>query len=57
MTASDASWLTVAMVGGTAITAVTCRLNPLVRSAGARRTWGRWLIRNPNHTAQEHHHG
>ncbi|MET3481600.1 hypothetical protein ABIC70_001107 [Methylobacterium sp. 1973] len=46
MTASDASWLTAAMVGGTAITAVTFRLNPLVRSAGLRRTWLRCLIRS-----------
>lgn len=46
MTATEASWLTVAMVGGTAITAVTWRLDPLVRSAGARRTWLRCLIRS-----------
>ena len=44
MTASDAYWLTVAMVGAIAITSITCRLDPLARSAGARRTWLRCLI-------------
>lgn len=45
MTASDAYWLTVAMVGAIALTGLTWRLDPLVRSAGARRTWLRCLIR------------
>lgn len=46
MTASDAFCLTVAMVGGTALTAVTWRLDKPVRSAGSRRTWLRCLIRS-----------
>lgn len=32
-------------------------LAPPIRAAGQRRTWGRGLIRNSNHIAQERHHG
>ncbi|MGX9983916.1 hypothetical protein [Methylobacterium fujisawaense] len=51
MTATDASWLTVAMVGGTAIIATGYRLDGPIRAAGQRRTWGRGLIRTrlPDH--------
>lgn len=37
--------LPLALAGAIAITAITWRLDPLVRSAGARRTWLRCLIR------------
>lgn len=41
-----ALWLLIAFVGFVAITGITWCLDPLVRSAGARRTWLRCLIRS-----------
>lgn len=48
MTSSQAFnclWFVIAVLGAILSTVGTCWLDPLVRSAGARRTWLRCLIR------------